>query len=209
METVTDSILGASKITADTDCSNEIKRCFAPWKESYNQPRQHIKKQGHYFANQGPSSQSYGFSSSHVWMWELDHKKSWVLKNWYFWTVVLEKTLESPWDCKIKPVNSKGNHSWIFIGRTDAEAEAPILWPPDAKSWLIRKDPDARKDWRQEVMGVTDDEMVGWHHWFNGHEFEQTLGDGEGQGTLVCCSPWTHELDTTKQLNNRKSSIRA
>ena len=122
-------------------------------------------------------------------MWELDHKECWEPKNWCFWTVVLEKTLESPFDSKeIKAVNSKGNQSWIFIGRTDAEA--PILWPPDAKSQLIGKDPDAGKDWRQEEKGTTEDEMVGWHHWVNGHEFEQALGNGEGQGSLVCCSSW-------------------
>ena len=123
----------------------------------------------HYFADKGPSSQSYGFSSSHVWMWELDHKESWALKNWYFWAVVLEKTLESPLDCKeIQPVNPKENQSWIFIGRTDAEAETPILWPPDA-NWLIGKDSDAAKDWRQE-KGMTEDEMVGWPHWCDGHD---------------------------------------
>ena len=143
------------------------------WKKSYDQPRQHIKKQRHHFANHGLSSQSYGFSRSHVWMWELDHEESWVPKNGCFLTVVLEKTLESPLDSKdIKPVNPKGNQSWIFIGRTDAEAEAPIVWPPDAKSWLIWKDPDAEKDWRQEEKGTTEDEMVGWHHRLNGHEFE-------------------------------------
>ena len=134
-----------------------------------------------------PSStynQNYGFSSSHVWMWELDHREGSVLKNWWFWTVVLGKTLESPLDCKeMKPVNTKGNQSWIFIGRTDAEAETPIRWPPDEKSWLIRKDPDAGKDWRQEEKGLTEDEIVGWHHWLNGHEFEQALGDGEEQGS--------------------------
>ena len=124
-----------------------------------------------------------------VLMWELDHKEGWAQKNWCFWTVVLEKTLESPLDYKeIQPVNTKGNQSWIFIGRTDAEAEVPILWPPDAKSWLTGKDPDARKDWRREEKGTTKDEMVGWLHWLNGHEFEQTLGDGEGQGSLECCS---------------------
>ena len=135
-------------------------------------------------------------------MWELDHKEGWVLKNWCFWTVVLEKTLESPLDCKeIKPVNPKGNKSWIFIGRTDAEAEAPILRPPDAKSRLIRKDPDAWKDSMQEEKGMTQDEMVGWHHWLDGHEFEQTLGDGEGQGSVACCSPWDHkESDPTESL---------
>ena len=142
--------------------------------------------------------QKYGFSSSHVWMWELDHKEDWETKNWCFRTVVLEKTLDSPLDSKeIKPVNPKGNQPWIFIERTDTEAEAPILWPPDTKSWLTGKDPDAGKDWRQE-KGATKDETVGWHHWLNGHEFEQTLGDSEGQGSLVCCSPWGHkELDMT------------
>ena len=129
----------------------------------------HMKKQRHYFADKGPSSQRYGFSSSHVWMWELEHKASWAPKNWCFWTVVLKKTLESPLDCKeIKPVNHKGDHLWIFIGRT--EAEAPILWPPDEKNWLLRKYLDAGKDWRQE--GTTKDEIVGWHHWLDGHEFE-------------------------------------
>ena len=134
--------------------------------------RQHIKKQRHYFADKCPSSQSYGFSTSHVWMWELDYKESWALKNWCFWFVVLEKTLESPLDCKeIQPVHPKGDQSWVFIGRTDAEAETPVLWPPCAKSWLIGKDPDAGKDWRQEEKGTTEDEMVGWHNWLNGHEF--------------------------------------
>ena len=130
------------------------------------------KKQRHYFANKGPSSQSYGFSSSHVWMWELDHKEGWALKNWCFWIVMLEKTLESPLDCKeIQPVHPKGNQSWVFIGRTDVEAETPILWPPDAKRWLIGKDPDAGKDWRWEEKGMTEDEIAGWHHRLNGHEF--------------------------------------
>ena len=142
-------------------------------------------------ANKGPSSQSYGFASSHVWMWELDYK-SWVLKNWCFWTVVLEKTLESPVDSKeVQPVNLKGNQSWIFIGRTDAEAA--ILWPPDAKGWLIGKDPGAGKDWKQE-KGMTEDEVAGWHRRLNGHEFEQTLGDSERQGSLACCSPWGHRV---------------
>ena len=145
-----------------------------------------------------PSSQSYGFSSGNVCMWELDHKESWAPKNWIFWTVVL-KILESPLDYKeIKPVSPKGNQSWIFIGRTDAEAEAPILWPPDVKNWLIGKDPDAWKDGRHKEKGTTENEMVGWHHWLNGHEFEQALGVGDGQGGLVCCSPWgCKELDAT------------
>ena len=142
-----------------------------PWKKSYDQPRQRTKKQRHYFANKVPTSQSYGFSSSHVWMWELDHKESWAPKSWCLCTVVLEKTLESPWDCKeIKLVHPKGNQSWIFIGRTDAEAETSILWPPDAKNWLIWKDPYGGKDWRREEKR-TEDEMVGWHHRLNGHEF--------------------------------------
>ena len=125
-----------------------------PWKKSHNQPRQHVKKQRHYFANKGPSSQSNGFSSSRVWIWELDYKESWVLKNWCFWNVMLEKTLESLLD--FKEINPKGNQSWIFIGRTEDETETPVLWPPDAKNWLIGKDPDAGKDWRQEEKGMTE-----------------------------------------------------
>ena len=163
------------------------------------QPRQHIKKHRHSFANKVSSSQSFDFSSSHVWMWELDHKESWAEKNWCSSTVMLEKTLESPLDCKeIQLVNAKGNQSWIFIGSTDGEAEAPILWPSHAKNWLTGKDPDAGKDWRQEEKGMTENEMIGWHHRLSGHEFEQTLGVGDGQGGLVCCSPWgCKELDTT------------
>ena len=139
---------------------------LTPWKESCNQPRQHTKKQRHYFVNKGLSSQGYGFSGSHIWMWELDYQESWAQKNWCFWTVVLEKTLGSPLDCKnIQPANPKGNHSWVSIGRTDVEAEIPILWPPDTKSWLIWKDPDVGKDWRQEQKGMTEDEMVARHHW--------------------------------------------
>ena len=135
--------------------------------------------------------------------YELGHKESWEMKNWCFWTVVLEKTLESPWDSKeIQPVNPKGNQPWIFIERTDAEAETPILWPPDVKNWLTGKDPDAGKDWRQEEKGMTEDVMVGWHHQLNGYEFEQALQIGDGQGSLACCSPWTHkESDTTEWLN--------
>ena len=154
-------------------------------------PRQHIKKQRHYFVNKGPSSQGYGFSSGHVWMWESDSKESRVQKNWCFWTVVLEKTLESPLDCKeIQPVHPKGNQSWVFTGRTDVEAETPIPWPPDAKWWLIWKDPDAGKDWGQEEKGTTEDEMFGWHHWLNEHGFWWTLGVGVGQGGLACCGSW-------------------
>ena len=179
---------------------------LAPWKKSNGKPRQCIKKQRHHFAYKGPYSQSYGFSSFHVWMWELDYKESWALKNWCFWTVVWDKTLESPLDCKeIKPVNPKGNQSWILIGRTDAKAEAPILWPPDLKSWLIWKDPDAGKDWGQEEKGTTEDEMVGQHHQLNGHEFEQTPGDSEGQGSVACYSSWgCKEMDMTERLNNNR-----
>ena len=146
-------------------------KTLTPRKESNDQPRQHIKKPRHYFANKSPSSRGCGFSSGHVWMWELDYKESWALKNWCFWTVVLEKTLESPLNCKeIQPVHPKGDQSWIFIGRTDVEAETPVLWPSDAKSWLIGKDLDAGKDWRW-AKGATEDETVSWHHWLNGHEF--------------------------------------
>ena len=159
---------------------------LAAWKNSYDKPRQCIKEQRHHFADQGPYSQGYGFSSSHVWMWELDHKEGWALKNWHFWTVVLEKTLESPLDCKIKPVNPKGNQSWIFIART--VAEALILWPLEAKNLLIGKHLDAMKDWGQGEKQATEDEMIRWHHWLNGHELKQTLGDSEGQGSLVWCS---------------------
>ena len=149
--------------------------------------------------DKGPPSQSYGFSSSHVWMWELDYKESWAPKNWCFWTVVLEKTLESPLDCKeIKPVNPKGNQSWIFIERTDAEAETLRLWPPDVKNWLIGKDPVPGKGWRQE-KGMTKDKMVGWYHRLDVHELEQALGVGDGQGVLACCSLWgCKESDTTE-----------
>ena len=162
-----------------------------------------LKKQRHHFVDKGPYSQSYDFSSSHVQMWELNHKEGWAPKNWCFWIVVLEKILESPLDCKeIKLVNTKGNQSWIFIGRTDAAAETPILWAPDAKSWLIGKDPDAGRNWRQEEKGTTEDEMAGWHHWLDGRESEWTLGDGDGQGGLACCDSWGRkELDTTERLN--------
>ena len=154
------------------------------------------------FANKGPSSQGYSFPCGHVWMWELDYKESWGPKNWCFWTVVLEMPLESPVDYKeIQPVHSK-DQSWVFIGRTDVEAETPILWPPDAKRWLIWKDLDAGKEWGQEEKGMTEYEMVGWHHQLDGHRFEWTLGVGDGQGGLACCDSWgCKELDTTERLN--------
>ena len=199
METVIDFIFLGSKITADGDCSPEIKNTLAHWKESYDQPRQHIKSRD--IANKGPSSQSYDFSSSHVWMWELNRKESWVLKNWCFWSVVLEKTLESPLDCKeIKPVNPKGNQSWLFTGSTDAEAEIPILWLPVVKNSLIGKD---------LMLGKIEVKRRGWQRmrWLedklNGHEFEQALRVGDGQGSLACCSPWGFRVghDWATQLN--------
>ena len=163
METVADFILGGSKITADGDCSHEIKRRLLLGRKVMTNLDRNIQKQRHYFANKSPSSQGYGFSSSHVLMWELDYKESWAPKNLCFWTVVLEKTLESPLDCKeIQPVHPKGDQSWIFTGRN--EVETPILWPPDVKSWLLRKDLDAGKDLRQEDKGMIDDETVGRHH---------------------------------------------
>ena len=179
------------------------KKMLAAWKKIYDQTVEHIKKQRHYFVNQVPSSQSYGFSSSHVWMWELDYKQNWVPKNWCFWTVVLVKILDTClYHKEIKPVNRKGNHSYIFIGKTDAEAETPIFWPLDVKKWLIRKYSDAGKDWRQEEKRTREDKIFGWHHWLDGHEFEQALGIGDRQGSLACCNPWGHkESDITEWLN--------
>ena len=198
METVRDFIFLGSRITADSDYSHEIKRRLLLGRKAMTNLDSILKKR-RYFDNKGPSSQSYGFSSSHVWMWELDHKEGWGPKNWCYRTVVLEKTLESPLDSKeIKPVNPKGNQSWIFIGRTDAEVESPILWSPDGKSQLTGKDSDAGKDWGQEEKGLTEDEMVGWHHWLNGHEFEQTPRDSEEHGVT---SDWktTNTLPTGEQ----------
>ena len=171
VETVTDFILGGSKITADGDCSHEIKRHLLLGRKVVTNLDSILKSRNiHYFANKCPSSQGYGFSSSDVWMWELDHKESWVLKNWCFWTVVLEKTLESPLDCKeIQPVHPKGDQSRVFIGRTNVQGGSSILWPPDAKNWLIWKDPDG-KDRRQEEKGTIEDVMIGWG--LNEHEFE-------------------------------------
>ena len=143
------------------------------------------------------------FSSGHVWMWELVCEESWVPKNWCFWTLVLEKTLEGPLDCKeIQPVHSEGDQPWDFFGRNDAKAETPILWPPHAKSWFTGKDPDAGRDWGQEEKGTTEDEVAGWHHWLDGGESEWTPGVGDGQGGLACCNSWGRkELDTTERLN--------
>ena len=162
LETVADFIFLGSKITADSDGSQEIKRYLLLGRKAMtNLDMSRHHKPSHHFANKSPSSQSYGFSSSHIWMWKLDYGEGWAPKNWHFWIVVLEKALESPPDSKeIKPVNPKGNQPWIFTGRTDAEAEAPRLWPPDVKSQFTGKDPDARKDWGQEEKGITEDEMV-------------------------------------------------
>ena len=199
--------LGAPKSLQMVTVTMKIKdACSLEKKKNYDKPRQHFKKQRHYLTDKGPSSQSYGFSSSHVGIWELDHKEGWVPKNWCFQTVLLEKTLESPLDCnEIKQVNPKRNQSWVFIGRTDAEAEAPILWCEELTHW---KRPDAGKDWRQEEKGMTEDEMVEWHHRLNGHEFEQAPGDGEGQGSLECCSPWDcKESDMAERLNNNNKVL--
>ena len=169
-----ETIFLGSKITVDGDCSHEVKRRLLLGRKAMtNQARLHFKKQRCYFANKGPSSQSYGFSSRHVWMWELDYEGSWALKDWCFWTVVLEGTLKSPVDCKeIQPVHLRRNLSWIFIGRTDTEAENPLLWPPDGKNQLIGKDPDAGKDWGWEEKGMTEGDVAGRHHRCNGHESE-------------------------------------
>ena len=201
VEPVTDFIFLGSKITEDGVCSHVIKRRLLLGKKSMTNLDSILKSRD--IADKGQSSQSYGFSSSHVWLCELDYKESWAPKNWCFWTVVLQKTLERPLDCKeIQPVHPKENQFWIFTGRTYAKVETPKLWPPDGKNWLIGKDPDAQKDWRQEEKGMTEDEMVGWHHQLDGHEFEQDPGVGDGQGGLACCSPWgCKESDTTEWLN--------
>ena len=174
VEALTDFIFLGSQITVDGDGSHEIKRPLLLGRKAMTNLDSMLKsKDINYSADRGPCSQGYGFSFGHVWMWQLDCEEGWALKNWCFWTVVLEKTLVSPLDCKkIQPVHPNGDHCWVFFGRTDAEAETPILWPPHAKSWLIGKDPDARRDWGQEEKGMTEDEMVGWHHRLNGHESE-------------------------------------
>ena len=195
METITDFIFLGSKITADGDCSHEIKRCLLLGRKDMTVLDSVLKSRDITLLTK------VHIVEAMVFLVVMYRCESWTIKNWCFLIVVLEKTLKIPLDSKIKPVNPKGNQPWIFIGRADAEA--PTLWPPDGKIWLIRKDRDAGKDWRQEVKGMTEDEVTGWHHWHHGHEFEQTPGDTEGQGSLwLCCRPWGHkELDTTEWLN--------
>ena len=201
-ETMTDFIFLSSKITADSDSSCEIKRHLLLGREAMTHLDSLLKSRDITSLTKVCIVKAVVFLVV-IWMWELDHKESWALKNWCFWTVVLEETLESPLDCKkIQPVHPKGDQSWVFIGRTDVEAETPLLWPPYVKSWLIRKDSDAGKDWGQEEKGMTEDKMVGWHHWLHGHEFGSTPGVGDGQGGLAWCSPWGRkESDTTEGLN--------
>ena len=198
-----DFIFLDSKITADGDCSHEIKILLLLGRKVMTNLDSILKSRDIILSTKVCLSQGYGFSSGHVWMWKLDYKESWAPKNWCFWTVVLKKTLESPLDCKeIQAVHPKGDQSWLFIGRTDVEAETLILWPPDAKSWLIGKDPDAGKVWGKKEKGTTEDKMVGWHHQLNGHGFGWIPGVGDGQGGLVCCSSWGRkELDMTERLN--------
>ena len=198
VEAVADFIFLGSKITVDSDCNHEIKRHWILGSNTMTNLDSVLKSKD-ITANKCPYSQSYDFSSSYVWMWELDPKGCWVLNNWCFCIEVLKETLESPLDCKeIKPINPKGNRPWIFTGKTDAEAEVPILWSPDVKSWLTGKDPHIEKDWRQKEKRVTKDEMVRKHHRLNGHEYEQTQEErGEWRG-LACCRPWSlKEWDTT------------
>ena len=190
METVTEFIFLGSKIIADGDCSHEIKRCLLLGKKAMTNPDSILKSRETTLTTKVHLVKAmvfpvimYGCES-----WTI---KRLITKELNLWTVVLEKILKSCLDCKeIQPVPPKGNQSWIFIGRADAETETPILWPPDVKNWLIGKDPDAGKDWRQYEKGTTEDETVGWHHQLKGHEFEQALGVSDGQGSLECCSPW-------------------
>ena len=194
METVTDCIFLGSKITGNSDCSHEIKKHLLLRRKAITNLDSLLKSFAFTLPTKVHLVKAMVFSSSRVWMWELDHKEGRVSKDWCFWSVVLEKILESSLDSKIKPVNSKGNQLWILIGRTYTETEAPMLWPFDTG-----------KDWRWEEKGTTEDKMVGWHHQLNGREFEQALGDGEGQGSLACCSSWGHkELDMMERLNNKK-----
>ena len=182
---------------------------IASWQESYDRPRQCVEKQRHYSVDKGPYNQGYGLPSGDVWLWDLNPKKGRMPKIWCHWTVVLEKTPESPLDSKeIKPVNLKGNQPWILVGRTDAEAEGPVFWPSDANCRLVGKVTDAGKDWEQKEKRASEDEMAGQHHWCNECELEQAPGDGEGQEGLASCSPWgCKEVDMTARLNNNNNGI--
>ena len=202
-ETVADFIFLGSKITAGGDCSHEIKRCLFLGRKVMTNLDSILKSRDIILPAKVHLVKAMVFPVVMYGCKSLTYKESWVQKNWCFWTVVLEKTLESPLDCKaIQPVHPKGDQPWVFIGRTGVEAETPILWPPDVKNWLIWKDPDAGKDWGPEKKGTTEDEMVGWHHWLNGHGFGWTPGIGNGQGGLECCDSWGHkESDTTVRLN--------
>ena len=204
METVADFIFVGFKITADGDCSHEIKRHLLLGRKAMTNLDTVLESRDITLPTR--SIVKAMVFRSHVQMWEMDHNEGWVPKNWCFWTVVLKKNLESPMDSKeIKPVNPKGNQPWIFIGRTDAEAKAPVLWPPDGKSWLTGKDPDAGKDWGQEEKGAAENDKVEWHHQLKGHEFEQIPGDSEEQGCLMYSSLWgCKDLDTTEQLTTRR-----
>ena len=187
METLTDLIFGGSKINADGDCSHEIKRCLPLRRKAMINLDSILKSRDITLLTKVRLVKAMVFPVV-MYGCELDYKESWMPKNWRFWTVVLEKTLESSLGCKeIHSAHPKGDQSWVFIGRADVEAERPILWPPDAESWLIWKDPDAGKDWRQEEKGITEDKTVRWHHQLDGHEFEQALGVGDRQGSLACC----------------------
>ena len=190
-----DFIFGGSKITADGDFSHEIKRCLTPWKESYDHPRQYIEKQRHYFVNKGLSSQGYGFSSGHVWMWELDCKARRATKNWCFELWCWSRFLRVPWTAR------RSNQSILkeispgcWLGGLMLKVKLQYFWPPDAKNWLIWKDPDFGKDWRWEEKGMAEDEIVRWHHRLNGHDFGYTPGGVDGQGGLVCCGLWGHRV---------------
>ena len=209
METVTDFVFLGSQITVDGDWSHEIKRHLLLGRKAMTNPVSMLKSRDITLPTKIHIVKAMVFSSSHVWMWELEHKESWAPKNWCFWTVVLEKNLESPLDCKeIQPLRPKGDQSLVFIGRTDAEVEIPILWPRDVNSWFTEKDPDAWKNWRQEEKGTTEDDTGGWHCWLDGHEFEQAPGVGDGKGVLACCSPWgCKKLDITEQLNWRQMKV--
>ena len=205
VEVVTDFLFLGSKITADGECSHEIRRRLLIGRKMTTNIV--CWKQRHSSADKGPYSQGYGLPNGHIELWEMDWKEGRPPKNWCLWNVVLEKTPQGPLDSKeIIPVNLKRNQPWILIGRTDAKVETLVFWSPDVNSRLFGKVPDIGKDWGQKEKRVSEDEMVGWHHWPNGHEFEQTLGDGEGQGSLVCCSPWgCKESDMTEQLNNNNN----